>query len=123
MKTFSLILHLGILLAGAFATANGIESSLKGFNLKACSPDNVQCLVLTAEKTQGSQMKMLHSLTKPEVTITSKKTTKTEVIKGDSGYIDIEENQVVIYKKENGKLKETSINLSNFKKFSSEVAL
>ncbi|MDG0817126.1 hypothetical protein [Bdellovibrio svalbardensis] len=121
MKTLTFFLQIGILFAGALASAQGIESSMKGFNLQACSQDQQQCLVIKAEKTLGSQMKMLHALTKPEVTITSKKTAKTETLRGDTGYIDIEENQIVLYKKENGKLKETSINLSNFEKFSSEM--
>lgn len=121
MKTLNLFLQLGIIFAGALASAQGIESSMSGFNLKACSKDHQQCLVIKAEKTQGSQMKMLHAFKNPEVTITSLKTAKTETLHGDTGYIDVEENQIVLYTKEHGKLKETSINLSSFKKISFQV--
>ena len=116
MKTLTFILHLGILIAGALASAASMESTMSGFNLKTCSADQKKCLIVKADNTLGSQMKNLHALTKPEVTFTIRKTGKTEVLKGDSGYIDFDEKQVVLYSKENGKLIETSINISSFAK-------
>lgn len=119
MKTSTLLIQIGILLAGAMASAKGVDASMSGFNLKACSSDHTRCVEVKAEKTQGSQMKMLHSLSKPEVTITSAK--KNEVLKADSGYIDMDENQVVLYQKANGHLQEISINLNTFQKTAMDV--
>lgn len=116
MKTFTLFLHLGILFAGAFASAKSVESSMSGFNLKTCHADQNKCLIVKAANTLGSQMKNLHSLTKPEITITSRRTGKSEVLVGDSGYIDFEEKQVVLYTKENGRAIETSVNIVSFEK-------
>lgn len=116
MKTFTLLLHLGILFAGAFASAKSMESSMSGFNLKTCHADQNKCLIVKAENTLGSQMKNLHSLTKPEITITSRLTGKSQILIGDTGYIDFEEKQVVLYSKEKGQVVETSVSLSNFEK-------
>lgn len=120
MKTSTLLLSIGMLCAGATASAHGIESSMKGFNLQACSQDRQKCLVIKAEKTDGSQLKMLHSLSKPEVVITTKNS-KTETLRGDSGYIDLEENQVVLYQTVKGQLTETAVDLSSFDIFSTDI--
>ncbi|WP_413586184.1 hypothetical protein [Bdellovibrio sp. HCB274] len=109
MKTLSLFLNLGLVLAGALASAAGVESSISGFKLVTCA-SKTSCAVVTAEKTQGSQIKMLHSLSHPEITITIG--SQVTRLKGDSGYIDIDENQLVLFSRTHGKLQETSINLS-----------
>ncbi|WP_413583309.1 hypothetical protein [Bdellovibrio sp. HCB288] len=109
MKTLNLLLNLGMVLAGALASAAGVESSISGFKLTTCNGKN-SCAVVTAEKTQGSQIKMLHSLKNPAVTITSEG--KVIFLKGDSGYVDIDENQLVLFKRNHGALQETAINLS-----------
>ncbi|MFM6928038.1 MAG: hypothetical protein ACKOX6_06205 [Bdellovibrio sp.] len=120
MKTLNLFLILGLFFAGATASAQGIESSMTGFKLETCSTPQ-QCLTVTAKKTQGSQMKMLHTLTNPEVTITSSKL-KT-ILQGDTGYIDIEENQIVLFKRSPTKIIETAIDLTDFTIASSETRL
>lgn len=89
---------------------------MSGFNLKTCGADHKQCLMIKADNTIGSQLKNLHALTNPEVTFTTTKTGKTEVLKGNSGYIDFEERQVVLYTNENGKTIETAINIASLKK-------
>lgn len=120
MKTLNFFLILGLFFAGATASAQGIESSMTGFKLETCS-DAQQCLMVTAKKTQGSQMKMLHTLTNPEVTITSSKLKTT--LQGDTGYVDIVENQVVLFKRSPEKIIETSIDLTTFTVVNSETRL
>ncbi|WP_413576752.1 hypothetical protein ACLVWU_01770 [Bdellovibrio sp. HCB290] len=109
MKTLSLVLNLGLVFAGALASAAGVESSISGFKLVTCTGKN-SCAVVTAEKTQGSQLKMLHTLVNPEVKITV--SGKTTSFKGDSGYVDMDENQLVLFKRISGVLQETAVNLS-----------
>ena len=111
MKT-QWIIQFGIFFVGALASAKGLESSMNGFNLKTCSVDHTQCIEVHAGSTQGSQFKMLHTLSKPKVIITTPQ--KNETLSGESGYIDLEENQLVIYQKQGQQLQEISVNLSNF---------
>ncbi|HEX7674260.1 MAG TPA: hypothetical protein VF412_08815, partial [Bdellovibrio sp.] len=97
MNTKLIFLQIGFFFAGVIASAKSFDSSISGFNLKTCSIDHTQCVEVHSASTQGSQLKMLHTLSKPKVTITTAQ--KNETILADSGYIDLEENQLVIYKK------------------------
>lgn len=121
MKIQLLILTFMSLTAGTSTVlAKGIESSMGGFTLNTCSENKTECLQVKAEKTQGSQLKPLHMLTRPEVTITSQKSAKTTVLHGDTGYIDLNENQLVLFKRDKGQLTETSINLTTLERFSTK---
>lgn len=119
MKNLNSLLIAILISAGTIkASASGIESSMGGFKLQTCSESAHQCLTVKAERTQGSQLKQLHTLTKPEVIITSQKNPAMQIIeiKGDTGYVDLEENQVIVYKRNAKSLLETSINLTTFER-------
>ncbi|MGZ3773214.1 MAG: hypothetical protein ACXVCY_02395 [Pseudobdellovibrionaceae bacterium] len=123
MKNFNHLLFFVLLIAGTFeVSAYGIDSSMEGFKLETCSEKSLQCLTVKAEHSQGSQFKQLLTLVKPEILISAKqKTVKKEIlIKGDTGYIDLDENQIVVFKRQGKVLHETSINLTTFDRLQSE---
>ncbi len=113
MKTALVVTTFISLLAGTSTVlASGIESSLGGFTLSTCSQSKTECLQVKAEKTQGSQLKPLHILTHPEVAITKGKNLKKTVLHGESGYVDLSENQLVLFQKSQNQLTEVSIDLT-----------
>ena len=115
MNIRRLLLTTLITMAGAqSALAMGVDSKMKGFELKSCSATGQECLVVKAQKTEGSQLRPLQMLSKPEITITKKN--NTTVLQADTGYVDLAENQLVVYKKQNGRTTETSINLTTFQR-------
>jgi hypothetical protein len=112
MKTLTLIpLVFIILAAGASAQAASLESSMSGFVLRTCTTDKKKCLEVQSNKTEGSQLKMLHVLKKTEVIIS---TAQSKIsMKADSGYIDIIENQLVLFEKYPDQTIEIAINLND----------
>lgn len=118
MRNQNLFIAILIVTGTLEVSATGIESAMGGFKLQTCSESANQCLTIKAERTQGSQIKQLHTLTNPEIILTSKKkpVPKSIVIRGDTGYVDLEENQVVVYKRNAKSLQETSINLTTFER-------
>lgn len=103
-------------------SAHGIESSMGGFKLQTCSQSALQCVTITADRSEGSQFKQLHTLAKPVVVISFRDNPKKKdiVIQGDTGYIDVEENQIVVFKRKPKYLEETSINLTTFERLHSK---
>lgn len=119
MKTKSILLlqlFFGTLSLGIIqAWARPTEQSIKGFNLSTCDIKNSYCLTVKADSTTGSQFKMLHVFNHPEVILKSIDKDTKEIISADSGYIDLNENQLVLYKKDSkGKVVETAIDLISF---------
>ncbi len=112
MKTLTLIPLVFITLAaGASAQAASLESSMSGFVLKTCTTDQNKCLEVQSNNTEGSQLKMLHVLKNPEVIIS---TAQSKIsMKADSGYVDIIENQLVLFEKHPDRTIEISISLND----------
>lgn len=113
MAAHNLIIKILICLAGVITTpASDAETSMTGFSLNSCSVDEQKCLVVTAEKTEGSKLKMLHRFGKPSVTIVDKGTARTLKLEADSGYLDVAENQLVLFSKNKLIITETSVDLT-----------
>ncbi len=91
---------------------------MNGFRLRTCSDSAQECVVVTAKKTQGSQIKPLHVFKNALVTIVSKKTGKETQLQADYGYVDLNENQLTIYKRDSHTLQETTLNLTTFRRTS-----
>ncbi|MEN0059911.1 MAG: hypothetical protein AAGB31_13815 [Bdellovibrio sp.] len=98
-----------------------VQSSMQGFKMQVCSPQGTSCLLVTAPSSRGSQFKLLHTLEKPRLEISTLSNEETdqnrEVFEGSGGYIDLVENHVVIYKRENNVLTEVSFDLTTFERF------
>ena len=109
-----LLLITNLLCAGAPVLAQAFEAKMGSFKMSVCSPSK-ECLSDQASSAEGSKMRPLHLLTKPVATLTSGK--KITQISADSGYIDLSENQLVLYKKSKKGLQEISFDLSNLKRF------
>ena len=111
MKFLSLPLILMTIIAGTqVALASGIESAMKGFELKSCLPSTANCISIRAQSTQGSQLRPIQMLKEPQVSLTLNGC-KT-FLAAATGYVDLNENQLVLYKKDNGVTTEISINLN-----------
>jgi hypothetical protein len=114
MKNFvKLLIMTHLLCAGAPALASAIEAKMSSFKMSSCASPK-ECIAVEAATAQGSQVRPLHRLAKPSVTLT--KNDKKEIIHADNGYIDLVENQLVLYKKEAHGTREISFNLTNLKR-------
>lgn len=111
LAKFLIMIHLS---AGAPALASAIEAKMSSFKMNVCSPEQ-GCLEVEAPFSEGSQARPLHRLTKPVVTLI--KNNKKTVLKADTGYIDLSENQLVLYTKTHGSTQETYFNLNDLKRF------
>lgn len=109
-----LLLITNLLCAGAPALAQAFEAKMGSFKMSVCAPSK-ECLSVQAASAEGSKMRPLHMLSKPVATLSNGK--KTTQISADSGYIDLSENQLVLYKKSKDGLQEISFNLTNLKRF------
>lgn len=114
MKRFTkFLLMTNLLFAGTPVLAQALEAKMTSFKMNVCAPTK-ECLAVEAASSEGSKVRPLHLLKKPLVTIT--KGSKKETLTADSGYIDLSENQLVLYKKTAGKLNEISFDLNTLKR-------
>jgi hypothetical protein len=114
MKNFAkLLIMTHLLWAGALTPASAIEAKMSSFKMNSCASAK-ECIAVEAASAQGSQVRPLHRLTKPTVTLT--KNDKKEIINADNGYVDLVENQLVLYKKEGRGVREISFNLTTLKR-------
>lgn len=70
-------------------------SSFRGFNLSQCRKDNSICLRVEAERADGSQFRQIFAFNKVKVII-KKINSEARVIESPSGYIDYDNNQLVL---------------------------
>lgn len=99
--------------AGAPALASAVEAKMSAFKMNVCSSEK-ECLEVEALASEGSQVRPLHRLVKPQVTLIRNK--KSNVLQADTGYVDLSENQLVLYKKEADVMREISFNLTTLKR-------
>ena len=119
MSAKNLKLKILICLAGvAMTPAAGAETLMTGFTLRSCSNDGQTCIEVTAERTVGSKLKMLHRFSNPKVNMFRTKASQEINIYADSGYIDVAENQLVLFSKNEKFFTETSIDLTTMEIFS-----
>lgn len=106
----------------AFAASNGGENTMAGTELKSCRADGRMCLTVRSEKTEGSRIKTtLHVLKKPKLVLEDRKNGKRKEMTADSGFLDIELNQVVLVeKRKNGSVKEISYDLTTLERMETE---
>lgn len=95
--------------------ASDIESQMKGVSLKSCDSKNDVCLVIKLNQALMSQWTPLFAFKNYELTITKKNHSKNEIIKGNKGYFDLEQNLVVITTEEKHP-KEILINLKTLER-------
>lgn len=114
MKNFvSFLIMTHLLCAGAPALASAVEAKMSSFKMGVCNPEK-ECISVEAASSEGSQVRPLHRLKKPSVTLAKKN--KKEIIHADTGYIDLVENQLVLYKKEKNQLREISFDLNTLQR-------
>lgn len=122
MKTSVMILSLIFgLAAQAAGSTLGNASAMSGVELKACDSVGRKCLVIRASKTEGSQLKPIHQLKKPVVTISDSRTKTVERLEGSTGYLDLDNHQVVIYERQGTHLTEVAFDLNSLQRRESRI--
>lgn len=75
-------------------------STITGFNLKTCVAQS--CLELQSDEAKSGQFSLLHTLKNYKVIL--KENGKTKEFIGESGYVDLANNTVVLKKKTQGEI-------------------
>ena len=100
MKSF---IQIALFLSGismhCSAAATSSSSTLHKLNLKNCNA--TKCLEMTADKAQSSQFNPLFSLSNIVVTVHQKSNNKINRIRGQSGYVDFNQDIIVITQADN----------------------
>lgn len=103
--------------AAPSAVLAGAESRIQGAEIRACDETNTRCLVVHAGATIGSQVSALHRMKNPALEYTDKRSGKTEKIQGTSGYIDFDNNNLVVYVRTKKTLSEIEFNLKTLNRY------
>jgi hypothetical protein len=72
------------------------QGTLRGFVLNQCNRSNTKCLTARAKVAEGSQLKRLFALTDVKVKVLHKETQKIYVRTSKTGYVDFENNLLVL---------------------------
>lgn len=90
---------------------------MTGAEISVCRAETSECLIATSARTTGAMMRDLHRMRSPKVRIENRKTGKVTVFEGQSGYIDMDMEQlVVVNKMKDGSVVETSFNLKTLER-------
>lgn len=110
MKLRTLLLTITLTAGAPKALAAGVEASIKGFTLTSCAEGSQLCLKAHSTEAVQSRLKNLHALKQTRVEISST-TSSPKVILAQSGYLDIEESQLVLFNRNKLTLQEIAIDL------------
>jgi hypothetical protein len=90
-----LILGLGIAVAMPSPHAKA-DGTMEKFVLSTCKAEGQRCLKATAERAEGSQFKPIFVLRSLEVTMIDQSKSEKTVSVSERGYIDLENNRLVM---------------------------